>query len=396
MFRYLRVEILGTLSGSSCVVTTTSSAAVSWSCSTGQLSGSSCIVSNTVSVPVGNTNATDRTLTFTYGPEHQRVRENVVLSGAGTTNYFAGNTWYLNGDDGLDLTYEKEVRTNGTTENRHFLTAGGQAFAVFTSRSGSLPATTTSYFQHDHLGSIAAVTNENGVVVERMAYDPWGKRRNVATLPGTADILDGVYGKTTDRGYTEQEHLDEIGVIHMNGRVYDPLTGRFMSADSIIPNPYDLRAFNRYSYVYNNPLKLFDPTGHDPEGGDDNTPSTPSENPDAPADNTPDNTPAPKDPNDPGTQVAQATLPARILAGPGYASDGYSGIRDRPQYGIDPKTDMPMGTPPSLADRIADRIAAAWSNLKSALGVTKGQTTQSQIQQNHHPILLAQPTRPKI
>jgi RHS repeat-associated protein len=241
------------------------------------------IVASTLSVPAGTSNVADRILTYIYGPEHQRIRENVTLSGNGTSSYFAGNTWYLNGEDSLGLTYEKEIRANGTTEHKHYLMAQGQVFALFTSRSGTLnglPATTTSYFQQDHLGSIAAITDETGAVTERLAYDPWGKRRNITTFAGTQDKLDVLVGIKTDRGYTEHEHLDELGVIHMNGRVYDPLIGRFMSADSIIPNPYDLRAFNRYSYVYNNPLKLFDPTGHDPEGGDDNTPSTPAENTD--------------------------------------------------------------------------------------------------------------------
>jgi hypothetical protein len=54
----------------------------------------------------------------------------------------------------------------------------------------------------------------------------------------------------------------------MNGRVYDPLVGRMMSADPTIPNPYGLQSFNRYAYVYNNPLKLFDPTGFEPFGTD--------------------------------------------------------------------------------------------------------------------------------
>ena len=134
------------------------------------------------------------------------------------------------------------MRANGTTEQRHYLTAGGQAFALFTSRSGTLNGlapTTTSYFQHDQLGSIAAITDESGALTERLAYDPWGKRRNINATPGQSDTQDALVGIHTDRGYTEQEHLDEVGVIHMNGRVYDPLVGRFMSAD---PHLVDLDA----------------------------------------------------------------------------------------------------------------------------------------------------------
>ena len=48
----------------------------------------------------------------------------------------------------------------------------------------------------------------------------------------------------------------------MNARLYDPVLGRFISADSIIPAPGNMQAFNRYSYVDNNPLKYTDPSGH--------------------------------------------------------------------------------------------------------------------------------------
>lgn len=50
----------------------------------------------------------------------------------------------------------------------------------------------------------------------------------------------------------------------MNGRIYDPLLGRMLSADPKIPNPASLQGFNRYTYVYNNPLGLVDPEGFDP------------------------------------------------------------------------------------------------------------------------------------
>ena len=50
----------------------------------------------------------------------------------------------------------------------------------------------------------------------------------------------------------------------MNGRIYDPNLGRFMTADSIIPDADDSQSFNRYSYVFNNPLTMIDPDGHCP------------------------------------------------------------------------------------------------------------------------------------
>ena len=84
------------------------------------------------------------------------------------------------------------------------------------------------------LGSIVAISNEAGQVTERLAFDPWGKRRYPNGLP---DANDNINGLTTERGFTMHEHLDEMGLIHMNGRIYDPLIGRFMSADPFIQAP---------------------------------------------------------------------------------------------------------------------------------------------------------------
>jgi RHS repeat-associated protein len=123
------------------------------------------------------------------------------------------------------------------------------------------------YMHPDQLGSVAAISDGiTGQVIERLAYDPWGKRRDKT---GTSDVSDSLVGLSTDRGFTEHEHLDEMGIIHMNGRIYDPLIGRFMSADPFIQAPSMLQSYNRYSYVMNNPLNLTDPSGFsffDPAG----------------------------------------------------------------------------------------------------------------------------------
>lgn len=198
----------------------------------------------------------DRNLAFVYGPEHQRIKQTV------TGGPKPGTTWYLNGEDSLGLSFEKELLASGITENKHYVSAGGVVFAMFVQRTGTLGSvapTATNYFHHDHLGSMVAVSDEVGVVIERMAFDPWGKRRFVN---GTPDVLDSIVGFNTDRGYTMHEHLDEMGIIHMNGRIYDPLIGRFMSADPFIQDPSSLQSYNRYAYVLNNPLAYTDPTGY--------------------------------------------------------------------------------------------------------------------------------------
>ncbi|MEX0923093.1 MAG: RHS repeat-associated core domain-containing protein [Rhodovibrionaceae bacterium] len=65
----------------------------------------------------------------------------------------------------------------------------------------------------------------------------------------------------TPRGFTGQEHLDTTGLVHMNGRVYDAKIGRFLSADPHLQDETNLQAYNRYSYVLNNPLSYTDPSG---------------------------------------------------------------------------------------------------------------------------------------
>jgi RHS repeat-associated protein len=179
-----------------------------------------------------------------------------------------GVVYYLNGQNN-NLSYEKEVKDNGLIEHKHYLSAGGIVFAMQINREGNLatggtggtakPASTLQYLHHDHLGSVAVVTDETGSVAERLAYDPWGKRR---FTNGTADTADSIVGLTLDRGYTMHEHLDEMGVIHMNGRIYDPLIGRFMSADPFIQAPENLQSHNRFAYVMNNPLAYTDPSGY--------------------------------------------------------------------------------------------------------------------------------------
>lgn len=67
----------------------------------------------------------------------------------------------------------------------------------------------------------------------------------------------------TDFGFTGQRQ-ENFGLIDYGGRFYDPVLGRFISPDPIIPDYTNPQALNRYSYVYNNPVRYNDPTGHCP------------------------------------------------------------------------------------------------------------------------------------
>ncbi len=157
-----------------------------------------------------------------------------------------------------DPQYEKEIN-GGLTEHKHYILAGSRIVALYTKRSDG--SEDTKYFHADHLGSTSVVTDTAGNVLERMAYDPWGDRR---ASSGAGDPTNAIIPSTTDRGYTGHEHLDlgGMGLIHMNGRIYDPTLGRFLSPDPTIQSPYHSQSFNRYSYVWNNPLTSTDPSGY--------------------------------------------------------------------------------------------------------------------------------------
>uniref|UniRef100_UPI001C475E7C alpha/beta fold hydrolase n=1 Tax=Alteromonas lipotrueiana TaxID=2803815 RepID=UPI001C475E7C len=68
--------------------------------------------------------------------------------------------------------------------------------------------------------------------------------------------------QATRKGFTDHEHLDEVELIHMNGRVYDYNLGRFLSVDPFIQGVGNSQGINPYSYVMNNPLGYTDPTGY--------------------------------------------------------------------------------------------------------------------------------------
>lgn len=85
-----------------------------------------------------------------------------------------------------------------------------------------------------------------------------GKRRqsNWYSLSGSqlANTLASLEQTVLTLGYTGHEQDDEVGLINMKGRLYDPEIGRFISADPHVQAAGDTQSYNRYSYVKNNPL----------------------------------------------------------------------------------------------------------------------------------------------
>jgi RHS repeat-associated protein len=120
---------------------------------------------------------------------------------------------------------------------------------------------TTYYFLTDHLGSVDTVLDDQGNVVERADYLPFGSDRLRITETSAPE---------TDYKFTGKEMDDETGLMYYGARYYDATIGRFISFDplllnegskplaSVLPNP---QALNPYSYVTNNPITMVDETG---------------------------------------------------------------------------------------------------------------------------------------
>ena len=165
-----------------------------------------------------------------YGPDQERWT--TYLSKDGN---FVRSTVYA-GD------YE-QVTERGIIREYHYLDGN----VIFVRENSSIWKPYLAFT--DNLGSILSVFDEEGRKVFDASYDAWGKQTITQN-----DI--GLY-----RGYTGHEMLNEYDIINMNGRLYDPVIGRFFSSDNYVQMPFNSQNFNRYSYCLNNPLKYTDPSG---------------------------------------------------------------------------------------------------------------------------------------
>ncbi|MDZ4115910.1 MAG: RHS repeat-associated core domain-containing protein, partial [Xanthomonadaceae bacterium] len=175
---------------------------------------------------------------FRYGPDGDKARQ---WGSTGLRIYIAGS----------------EDRPDSNETERYL----GDYALITQSPSGR----SVHYLLRDRLGSVIGVADDDGSV-EWRGFDAFGAPRS-----GTwADKSPSVLGSTqTAHGFTQHEHLDGLGLIHMNGRVYDYALGRFLGVDPFIQFPGNSQSLNPYSYILNNPLAGTDPTGYaaEPEPG---------------------------------------------------------------------------------------------------------------------------------
>ncbi len=186
---------------------------------------------------------------FSYGPDRSRWQQSYLLNGVQTetTNYIGGLL--------------EQVISGGVTDYRHYVYAGNEPVAVYSRKSTA--TNTWSYFLSDHQGSIAGIINSSGAIDVNESFSAYGARRNPATWSGAPAIQDlSSIAGLSRQGYTFQTALGQsMGLNHMNGRVQDAITGRFLSADPNIPDPSATQDYNRFSYVNNNPATYVDPSG---------------------------------------------------------------------------------------------------------------------------------------
>lgn len=185
-------------------------------------------------------------LTYTYGAGYNRIKSELKLSGA--TQY----TRYY-----FDAGFEKDV-VGSTTRYLQYITGPSGLVAIIESNGGTH---TTHYTYTDHLGSILTVTNSGGTIEAEQSFDAWGRRRNPTTWALLAPTTTTGLPTWLIRGFTGHEHLDQFGLINMNGRLYDPVLGRMLSSDNYVQEPGFTQSYNRYTYAFNNPLKYTDPNG---------------------------------------------------------------------------------------------------------------------------------------
>ncbi|AUX35167.1 MULTISPECIES: FG-GAP-like repeat-containing protein [Sorangium] len=184
---------------------------------------------------------------FDYDAAGARVRK---VGPAGTTVTVGG-------------LYERRQGEEGT---KHvFLVPGsdGLMVAQVVVEAGSA-ARRVQYLHQDAQGSVTLVTEADGSASKSAYayYEPFGRRieRDGAPLGGLLAEL--------RLGLTGHEHDDELGLINLKGRIYDPKLKRVLTPDPVVSAPLFGQSYNRYSYVLNDPMNLVDPTGYEPTGPD--------------------------------------------------------------------------------------------------------------------------------
>ena len=185
------------------------------------------------------------TVSFYYNADRQKFARIDATPTKTATTYYLGN-------------YEVvTIDTGKTTITQQKAYIGPNTIYIETKDVNDSTNNKTEIYEalHDNLGSVTDITDENGSVKQHFSYLPFGEQKQ------TKGVVP--YHPITHKGFTGHEQIDVEGInlIHMDGRIYDPVIGRFLSADPFVQDPGNSQCLNRYSYCINNPLAFTDPTG---------------------------------------------------------------------------------------------------------------------------------------
>ena len=184
------------------------------------------------------------TAAFIYNADQQRAKMDVTQSGTNIlTRFYAGSS---------DM---REI-IGGVTKEYAYI--GGDAYSAPVVAVNTYGTIVYYYLLRDYLGNITHVYNASTSTAQEYSFDAWGRRRNPTDWSYNITTQPALFA---DRGFTSHEFLSQFNLYNMNGRMYDPLVGRFLSADNYVQDPTATQNYNRYSYCLNNPLKYNDPSG---------------------------------------------------------------------------------------------------------------------------------------
>ncbi|TGD58948.1 RHS repeat-associated core domain-containing protein [Flavobacterium humi] len=189
-------------------------------------------------------------ISFTYNDDNQR---STMYYGGFQTVKTDRPLWkHYSADGSMEV---KENKLTGAVEFITYIGDDGYAAPIAVKSDGSTP--NFLYLHRDYQGTIMAITNSSGALVEKRLFDAWGTI--IKVQDGAGNSLAGL--TILDRGYTGHEHLQNVGLINMNARLYDPMLHRFLQSDNYVQDITSTQNYNQYSYVFNNPLLYTDPTG---------------------------------------------------------------------------------------------------------------------------------------
>jgi len=170
--------------------------------------------------------------TFEYTADQVRL----VRRDVDRTRYFISNL------------YQRLAASDGSTiEERFRLFAGSRAIGEILRKPNSPDK--LSFFHADDVDTVDTISSATTSDSSKQQFEPFGADLN----PSAPEV--------TRAGFAGNDHDRDLGLIDMNGRIYDPLAGRFASPDPMMATPFWSQGLNRYSYVFNDPVNLTDPSG---------------------------------------------------------------------------------------------------------------------------------------